>query len=92
MNDNAHFYFFILGFLGFTIFFFSTIVFFDVITALLNGSIGCLGFAILGRQFLALILTSHRNLLIQGKDVLSKDQTNVTENSEVVKNFTPKQS
>ena len=39
----------------------------------------------------SLILSNHRNLVIQGKDVLSKDQTNLTENSEV-RNFTPKQS
>ena len=85
MNDNAHFYFFILGFLGFTIFFVSTIVFFDLITALLNGSIGCLGFAILGRQFLALILSNHRKRAFKRCLI---ESSNLTENSEVVKNFT----
>jgi len=88
MNDNAHFFFFLFGFVGFVVLFCSTIFFFDIISAVINGSLGCLMFAIIGRQMLALLLDQEA--------VTSKNSGEVSQNtsssSPDAKNFTPAQS
>jgi len=88
MNDNAHFLFFLFGFVGFIALFGSTIFFFDIISAVINGSLGCLMFAIIGRQMLALLLDQEA--------VTSKNSGEVSQNTSSsvpdAKNFTPAQS
>jgi len=88
MNDNAHFFFFFFGFVGFVVLFCSTIFFFDIISAVINGSLGCLMFAIIGRQMLALLLDQEA--------VTSKNSGEVSQNTSSsvpdAKNFTPAQS
>jgi len=88
MNDNAHFFFFLFGFVGFVVLFCSTIFFFDIISAVINGSLGCLMFAIIGRQILALLLDQEA--------VTSKNSGEVSQNTSSsvpdAKNFTPAQS
>lgn len=88
MNDNAHFFFFLFGFLGYVVLFCSTIFFFDIISAVINGSLGCLMFAIIGRQMLALLLDQEA--------VTSKNSGEVSQNTSSsvpdAKNFTPAQS
>jgi hypothetical protein len=88
MNDNAHFFFFLFGFVGFVVLFCSTIFFFDIISAVINGSLGCLMFAIIGRQMLALLLDQEA--------VTSKNSGEVSQNTSSsvpdAKNFTPAQS
>ena len=88
MNDNAHFFFFLFGFVGFVVLFCSTIFFFDIISAVINGSLGCLMFAIIGRQMLALLLDQEA--------VTSKNSGEVSQNTSSsapdAKNFTPSQS
>ena len=88
MNDNAHFFFLLFGFVGFVVLFCSTIFFFDIISAVINGSLGCLMFAIIGRQMLALLLDQEA--------VTSKNSGEVSQNTSSsvpdAKNFTPAQS
>ena len=88
MNDNAHFFFFLFGFVGFVVLFCSTIFFFDIISAVINGSLGCLMFAIIGRQMLALLLDQEA--------VTSKNSGEFSQNTSSsvpdAKNFTPAQS
>jgi hypothetical protein len=88
MNDNAHFFFFLFGFVGFVVLFCSTIFFFDIISAVINGSLGCLMFAIIGRQMLALLLDQETGT--------SKNSGVVNENTSSsapdAKNFTPARS
>ncbi len=59
MNDDARFFFYLSGFVGFLLFFLVGILFTqDFIVALVQSSFGCLFFAICGRFFL--------NYLLQG--------------------------
>ena len=57
MNDNAHFLFFLFGMVGFFTCFLFSIPFFDIVTSLLYGSIGCLMIAIIGRKLLGFLIT-----------------------------------
>ena len=88
MNDNAHFFFFLLGFLGFIIFFVSTIIFSDVVVALVNGTIGCLGFAVIGRLLLSTILLSHKVKNPNREHLKVQTESSTSGMSEIAKNFT----
>jgi hypothetical protein len=92
MNDNAHFYFFLFGFVGFVILFGSTIFFFDIISAVINGSLGCLMFAIIGRQMLALLLEQKTEIPKDSVLVNEAFDQNTASSSPGAKNFTPAQS
>jgi len=88
MNDNAHFFFFLFGFVGFVVLFCSTIFFFDIISAVINGSLGCLMFAIIGRQILALLLDQETGTSKNSGEV----NQNTSSSAPDAKNFTPAQS
>jgi hypothetical protein len=92
MNDNAHFFFFLFGFVGFVILFSSTIFFFDIISAVINGSLGCLMFAIVGRQMLALLLDQEKGTSKGSGLVNEALDRNTASSSPDAKNFTPAQS
>jgi hypothetical protein len=92
MNDNAHFFFFLFGFLGYVVLFCSTIFFFDIISAVINGSLGCLMFAIIGRQLLALILDQGKGTSMDSGLVNEAIDQNTASSSPDAKNFTPAQS
>jgi len=92
MNDNAHFFFFFFGFVGFVVLFCSTIFFFDIISAVINGSLGCLMFAIIGRQILALLLDQETGASKNSGVVNEGFNQNTSSSSPDAKNFTPAQS
>ena len=92
MNDNAHFFFFFFGFVGFVVLFCSTIFFFDIISAVINGSLGCLMFAIIGRQMLALLLDQETGTSKNSGMVNEGFNQNTSASSSDAKNFTPAQS
>jgi hypothetical protein len=92
MNDNAHFFFFFFGFVGFVVLFCSTIFFFDIISAVINGSLGCLMFAIIGRQILALLLDQETGTSKNSEVVNEGFNQNTSSSSPDAKNFTPAQS
>lgn len=92
MNDNAHFFFFLFGFLGYVVLFCSTIFFFDIISAVINGSLGCLMFAIIGRQLLALILDQEKGTSGDSGLVNEAIDQNTASSTTDAKNFTPAQS
>jgi hypothetical protein len=92
MNDNAHFFFFFFGFVGFVVLFCSTIFFFDIISAVINGSLGCLMFAIIGRQMLALLLDQETGTSKNSGMVNEGFNQNTSSSSPDAKNFTPAQS
>lgn len=92
MNDSAHFFFFLFGFVGFVTLFCSTIFFFDIISAVINGSLGCLMFAIIGRQMLALLLYQEMGTSKNSGVVNEEFNQNSTASTPDAKNFTPAQS
>ena len=92
MNDNAHFFFFFFGFVGFVVLFCSTIFFFDIISAVINGSLGCLMFAIIGRQILALLLDQETGTSKNSEVVNEGFNQNTSSSLPDAKNFTPAQS
>ena len=92
MNDNAHFFFFFFGFVGFVVLFCSTIFFFDIISAVINGSLGCLMFAIIGRKILALLLDQETGTSKNSGVVNEGFNQNTSSSSPDAKNFTPAQS
>ena len=92
MNDNAHFFFFFFGFVGFVVLFCSTIFFFDLISAVINGSLGCFRFAIIGRQILALLLDQETGTSKNSEVVNEGFNQNTSSSSPDAKNFTPAQS
>ena len=92
MNDNAHFFFFLFGFVGFVILFGSTIFFFDIISAVINGSLGCLMFAIIGRQMIAFLLDQKTETPKDSGLVNEAFDQKTASSSPDAKNFTPAQS
>ena len=92
MNDNAHFFFFLFGFVGFVILFGSTIFFFYIISAVINGILGCLIFAIIVRQMLALLFEQKTEIPKDSVLVNEAFDQNTASSSPGAKNFTPAQS
>ena len=57
MNNNAHFFFYFSGFVGFLVFFLiGVIISNNILVAFVQGAFGCLFFAISGRFLLSFIL------------------------------------
>ena len=60
MNDDAKFFFFMSGFVGFVVFYISSnLIYGDLIYCLLHGSIGCVFFSISGRFLLGFALSAN---------------------------------
>jgi len=61
MKDDAKFFFFLAGFVGFLVFYLiSSLIYKDFIHSLLHGSVGCVFFATSGRFLLGFALSSSR--------------------------------
>lgn len=61
MKDDAKFFFFLAGFVGFVLFYLiSSLIYKDFIHSLLHGSVGCVFFATSGRFLLGFALSSSR--------------------------------
>jgi hypothetical protein len=61
MKDDAKFFFFLAGFVGFVLFYLiSSLIYKDFIQSLLHGSVGCVFFATSGRFLLGFALSSSR--------------------------------
>lgn len=60
MNDDAKFFFFMCGFIGFVAFYISSsLIYGDLIHCLFHASIGCVFFSISGRLLLGFALSSN---------------------------------
>lgn len=69
MNDDAKFFFFMSGFVGFVLFYISSnLIYEDLIHGLLHGSIGCVLFSISGRFLLGFALSA-KSLSGQKSDI-----------------------
>lgn len=75
MKDDAKFFFFLSGFLGFLLFYFSAVLFHkDFMMGFLYGTFGCMVFANVGRFFLRVILktTLQKNVKVIPVNALNK--------------------
>jgi len=76
MKDDAKFFFFLSGFIGFVVFYLlSSLIYKDFIHSLLHGSVGCVFFATSGRFLLGFALSSSKMAEPASKDKSSPSTT-----------------
>ena len=87
MNNDARFFFYLSGFVGFVLFFLlGTLISRDFVTALVQSAFGCLFFGICGRFLLSFILNG---IIVESKEVQlnkeSSDKPNTPINNDPAK-------